>query len=72
MVDRTDELKSRVEAKRAEVEAELKRKRADAQGATNDQIEALERKLGELDANLKEGWDNLSQEVVERLNRWLK
>lgn len=72
MVDRTEELKTRVEAKRAELDAELKRLKADAQGSMNDRAEALKDKLAELNRILGEGWDRLSDKTVERLNEWLK
>jgi hypothetical protein len=72
MVDRTEELKSRVEAKRAELETQLKQQKADAQGAMNDQVEVLERKLGDLNEMLREGWERVSDKTVQRLNDWLK
>jgi hypothetical protein len=72
MVDRTTELKSRVQARRSELEARLKQLRADTQGAVNDEMENLETRLSRLDDILKDGWERISQETVHRLNEWLK
>lgn len=72
MIDRTDELKSRIEAKRSELEAQLKRLKADAQGTMNDQAEALESKLSQLSDMLKGGWENITEQTARRLNEWLE
>ncbi len=72
MVDRTTELKNRIEARRSELESRLKRLKANTQGAVNDEVENLEVKLSRLDDILKEGWERISQESVQRLNEWLK
>jgi len=71
MADRSEELKSRVEAKQAELESQLKQFKADTQGAVNDQVEAVQTKLSELNEMVKDGWERLSEDTVQRLNDWL-
>lgn len=72
MVNRTKELKYRLEEKRKEIEKELVRAIADAQGEKNDRIEKLENKLNELKESLKINWDNLTENAVNKLNELLK
>lgn len=72
MTDRTKELKYRLEAKMKEVEKELTQAQADAHGAKNDGIEKLEAKLGEMKNHLKENWENLSEDAINKINALLK
>ena len=71
-MDRTAELKSRIEARRKQLEADLARAKADAQGRLNDTGEAIEKKLASLTEALAGGWEKLSDATVDRLNEWLK
>jgi uncharacterized coiled-coil DUF342 family protein len=66
------ELRDRVKAKRSEIEAKLLKARADARGQGRDQVKKLEHKLEELEEELKGGWDNLSEGIAARLNKWLR
>lgn len=68
----TEELKHRVEARRKELEAELERKKADAHAAAGEDRRRIERKLEELNTLLRDGWSDLTDAVVGKLNRWLK
>lgn len=68
----TAELKSRIEAKKKQLEAELAKAKADAHGSANDATEEIARKLEELESHLHDGWDNLSETVSKKLNDWLK
>ena len=72
MADKTSELRHRVEAKKKELEASLERAKADAQGEVSEAVERIQLKLNELNDYLREGWDNLSEAVADRLNEWLK
>ncbi|MDY7108535.1 MAG: hypothetical protein SYC29_07840 [Planctomycetota bacterium] len=67
-----DELRHRVEAKRKMLEARLEEAKADAAGATNDTMRSLRAKLRELDEQIGDGWDSLTEEAAARLNRWLR
>lgn len=71
-MNRTEELKSRIEAKRKQLEADLAKAKADAQGKSNDAVEAMERKLQELGNLLRSGWDSISDDATAKLNAWLK
>jgi hypothetical protein len=66
------ELKSRIEAKKKQLEADLAKAKSDAQGKGNEAVAAIESKLHELNSSLKSGWDNLSEDVAAKLNKWLK
>jgi len=71
MANEMTELKLRVEAKRKELEAQIARFRADSAENANEVIEALQKRLNSLEGDLKHGWDNVSDGVASRLNRWL-
>jgi len=72
MTDGTDELRARVEAKRHELQAQLKQAEADARAEKNEEADTLRAKLAELDETLKEGWENLSDATVAKLNEWMR
>jgi len=65
------ELKARIEAKRKEIEAQIARLKADSIGGANDSIVKLQSKLSNLENDLQTGWDNVSEAVAGKLNRWL-
>ena len=67
-----DELKTRVEAKRKELQARAKELRADSQKHGRETLEKVENKLKELDRMLRDGWDNVSETTSAKLNEWLK
>ena len=71
MGNQMDELKLRVEAKKKELEAQIAKFRADSTGNKNDAIEALQKRLSTLESDLKHGWDNVSESIAGKLNRWL-
>lgn len=72
MVSRTKELRYRVEARQKELEQRLAEAKADAQRIKNDEVERIEGRLGELQDVLKNGWDELTNQAINRLNEWLK
>ena len=65
------ELKLRVEAKKKELEAQIAKFKADSLGNTNDAIESLQKRLNSLEGDLKHGWENMSESIASKLNRWL-
>lgn len=71
-MDETDELRTRVKAKRKELEARLYELEADGRAAANEGAQHARQKLDELNQLLRDGWDNLSQSAASRLNEWLK
>ncbi len=72
MITRKDELKSRIEAHVAHLEARLKEVQADAQASSRPRKEQLERQLSEIKSTLSEGWEKLSDQAAEKLNHLLK
>jgi hypothetical protein len=72
MADRTNELKHRVNAKKAQLTQKLEQLKAEAHGTKTDEIEKLEKSLQDVNDTLKSGWENLSEDAVARLNDWLK
>ena len=71
MAKEMTELKLRVEAKKKELEAQIAKFKADSLGNTNDAIETLQKKLNSLEGDLKNGWENMSESIAGKLNRWL-
>jgi len=65
------ELKARIEAKRKELEAQVAQLKADSIGGANDSLVKLQKKLSNLENDLQTGWDNVSEAVAGKLNRWL-
>ena len=70
-MNRTDELKTRIEAKRHELIAKLKTSQANAQHDALDAKDKNKASLSELEENLKEGWDKMSDQVHAKLSAWL-
>lgn len=71
MLDKKDELKDRIEARKHELISKFNDLKADTRheaGATRDKLKA---KLDELETNLKNGWDNISDAVRSKLSTWL-
>ena len=71
MPNQIQELKLRVEAKKKELEAQIAKFKADSIGSKNEALEGLQKKLSSLETDLKHGWENVSETVVGKLNRWL-
>jgi len=65
------ELKDRIEAKRKELEARLASFKADGRKSSRESKQALEERLAELETTLSDGWDQMSEKVAAKLNRWL-
>jgi len=72
MLNKTDELKDRVEAKRLELTARLVTLKADTRHEAIAAKDAVVRGLAELEVTLADGWDKVSDTVKTKLNEWLK
>lgn len=68
----TTELRSRIEAKKKELEARVLGLKADAQAKTRETEEHIRARLNDLQEILSDGWERMSEESAKRLNRWLK
>lgn len=72
MVEKKDELKDRVEARKLELQAKFAELKADTRAEVRDTRDFVERKLNELSTHLQHGWDKANDSVREKLNNWLK
>ena len=68
---RTDELKDRIEARKHELLAKLNELKADARAEAATRRDRIKQHLEEVEAYLKDGWENVSQSVEQKLNSWL-
>jgi hypothetical protein len=71
MVDKVDELKDRVEARKHELLAKYHELKADT---AHESIEArthLKKKLDDLERYIKGGWDHIDASVRAKLDKWL-
>jgi len=71
MTTQTQELKHRVEARKKELQSKLERMKADAAGSSDDAKKDVERRLAELDQTLRDGFDNLTDQAVAKINALL-
>lgn len=65
------ELKLRVEAKKKQLEAQIAKFKADSVGGANGALEKLQKRLSSLENDLQHGWENVTESVASKLNRWL-
>lgn len=72
MLENKEELKDRVKAKQRELESRYHELKADTRAEARKESGVLKRKLDELQENVKDGWDDLSEKVSAKLNEWLK
>ena len=72
MNPKTNELKDRIEAKKHELLARLSELKADTRAEAAEQRDTIARKLDQLEDDLRDGWDNVSEKVSAKLNDWLK
>ncbi|MCA8924192.1 MAG: hypothetical protein KDD82_20450 [Planctomycetes bacterium] len=67
----TEELADRVQAKRKRLEARLQEARADTRKQGREAAEALQTHLDDLSELLSKGWNQVSEDVADKLNHWL-
>jgi hypothetical protein len=65
------ELRLRIEAEKAALEARVARLRAEGTAAANDAADTIEKELKELKTYVRDGWDNLTDKAAGKLNDWL-
>jgi chromosome segregation ATPase len=71
MPSEMQELKLRVEAKKKQLEAQIAKFKADSVSDANEKLEKLQQRLNSLEGDLKNGWENVTETVAGKLNRWL-
>lgn len=72
MLRNREELKDRIESRRHELQSRIAELKADARSDSRQEIDRLQRKLGEIERDLQAGWERLSEEAAARLNRLLE
>jgi len=72
MLGKNDELKDRVEARKHELMARYHELKADTRHEAIELRTKLKKKLDDLEANLKIGWENADDSVRAKLNKWLE
>ena len=71
MLDKQDELRDRIEARKHELLAKYNELKADSRKEASETRTRLKAKLDELEAHLKLGWAKVNDDVRVKLNRWL-
>jgi len=72
MLDKSDELRDRVEARKHELLAKYNELKADSRKEAAEARTRLKTRLDELEAHLKAGWAKINNDVRTKLNRWLE
>jgi hypothetical protein len=68
----TEQLKDRIEAKWKHTEARILELKADANEKSHAKAKELEKQLEEIERHISDGYDNLQEATVSKLNEWLK
>jgi hypothetical protein len=71
-MSRTEELKDRIEARKLSLQARIKDLQADGRATSREEVQKLQSKLDDLSESVKDGWDNLTENIAGKLNTWLK
>jgi vacuolar-type H+-ATPase subunit E/Vma4 len=71
MLDKSDELRDRVEARKHELLAKLNELKADTRAEAAKNRDNIKAKLDEIQGDLADGWDRMSDKVKAKLNSWL-
>jgi hypothetical protein len=71
MLDKSDELRDRIEARKHELLAKYNELKADSRKEASETRTRVKARLDELEGHLKAGWAKVSDDVRVKLNRWL-
>ena len=71
-MDKSDELRDRIEARKHELLAKYNELKADTRKEAGEASARVKAKLDELEAHLKLGWAKVNDEVRTKLNQWLE
>lgn len=71
MLDKSDELRDRVEARKHELLAKYNELKADSRREAAEACTRMKAKLDELEVHLKNGWTKVNDDVRSKLNKWL-
>jgi hypothetical protein len=71
MLDKSDELRDRVEARKHDLLAKYNELKADGRREATEACNKVKAKLDELEVHLKSGWAKVNDDVRTKLNKWL-
>jgi len=71
MLNSSDELRDRVEARKHELLAKYNELKADTRREAAEARARLKTRLDELELQIKDGWTKVSEDVRSKLNQWL-
>jgi hypothetical protein len=71
MMNKGDELRDRVEARKHELLAKYNELKADTRHEAAEARTRLKTRLDELELQIKDGWAKVSDDVRTKLNHWL-
>lgn len=71
MLDKKDELRDRVDARKHELMAKLAELKADTRHDAASARDRVKKELDELEVHIKDGWDKLTDGTRTKLNSWL-
>lgn len=71
MLDKSDELRDRVEARKHELLAKYNELKADTRREAAEARAKLQSRLDELEHHIKAGWAKVNDDVRSKLNQWL-
>ncbi len=72
MLDKSDELRDRIEARKHDLLSKYNDLKADSRHEAAEHRTRLKAKLDELEAHLKLGWAQVNDDVRTKLSRWLE
>lgn len=72
MMDKSDELRDRVEARKHALLAKYNELKADTRREAGEARARLKARLDEVELHLKSGWDKISADVRAKLGQWLE
>jgi len=72
MIEKSDELRDRIEARKHELLAKYNDLKADSRHEASETRTKLKARLDELELHLKSGWAKVNDEVRTKLNHWLE
>jgi F0F1-type ATP synthase membrane subunit b/b' len=71
MLEKSDELKDRVEARRHKLLSKYNELKADTRAEASEARRKIKARLDEIEDALKAGWNNISEAAKAKLNKWL-
>jgi hypothetical protein len=71
MLDKSDELRDRIESRKHELLAKYNELKADTRKEAGEARTRLKARLDELEDHLKTGWNKVNDDVRTKLNKWL-